>query len=230
MHPYRVQQASSSIRRRTGGFNPRIHTGCDNKESNYIYTRMTFQSTHPYRMRRHDGQKVELCIIVSIHAPIQGATFAYATLILSGIVSIHAPIQGATRTARSSYRRKWFQSTHPYRVRQEQPEVPTDENGFNPRTHTGCDQQEEQVQAQIKVSIHAPIQGATLHLSVVAHHLCVSIHAPIQGATRYATHVLNPLTVSIHAPIQGATCRGQCAARLADVSIHAPIQGATHWC
>ena len=95
MHPYRVQQASSSIRRRTGGFNPRIHTGCDNKESNYIYTRMTFQSTHPYRVRPYKAL-VNRLIKVSIHAPIQGATTTRKKSAAPEKVSIHAPIQGAT--------------------------------------------------------------------------------------------------------------------------------------
>ena len=118
MHPYRVQQASSSIRRRTGGFNPRIHTGCDNKESNYIYTRMTFQSTHPYRVRhtspnRHltyclcfnprthtgcDPQwwlvlKWMLCFNPRTHT---GCDEEKGVITYIVPVSIHAPIQGAT--------------------------------------------------------------------------------------------------------------------------------------
>ncbi len=117
MHPYRVQQASSSIRRRTGGFNPRIHTGCDNKESNYIYTRMTFQSTHPYRMRRHDGQKVELCIIVSIHAPIQGATVSMAMCRAPGLCFNPRTHTGCDLRSQQQELRVLFQSTHPYRVR-----------------------------------------------------------------------------------------------------------------
>ena len=187
MHPYRVQQASSSIRRRTGGFNPRIHTGCDNKESNYIYTRMTFQSTHPYRMRRHDGQKVELCIIVSIHAPIQGATYqsqsslnvlsvfqsthpyrvrpqSFQSMYVRNIVSIHAPIQGATLWEYPNNAAIWFQSTHPYRVRLITGEGPMIKGQFQSthpyRVRLGT---VGRIRQRKLVSIHAPIQGATVY-------------------------------------------------------------------
>ena len=35
-------------------------------------------------------------MIVSIHAPVKGATHAYLAKVLESIVSIHAPVKGAT--------------------------------------------------------------------------------------------------------------------------------------
>ena len=79
--------------------------------------------------------------------------------------------------------------------------------------------------------------------------LKVSIHAPVMGATSFAERVINPVSVSIHAPVMGATygthnyiankyrfnprTRDGCDAILlsdpcvSDVSIHAPVMGAT---
>src|SRR3546814_13626056 len=77
-----------------------------------------FQSTHPYRVRLGQFQPVGGILVVSIHAPVQGATQPTITGTATFEVSIHAPVQGATGSPlrwRSSAAR--FQSTHPYRVR-----------------------------------------------------------------------------------------------------------------
>ena len=56
------------------------------------------------------------------------------------MVSIHAPTRGATRADKQKNKETLFQSTHPHGVRltgdYSQLFSPT---GFNPRTHTGCD-------------------------------------------------------------------------------------------
>ena len=120
------------------GFNPRTHTGCDSSVL---------------------SQPVN--VEVSIHAPTRGATLARQED--GGVpgVSIHAPTRGATLT---EAQRKWadefqsthphgvrrrcswncflwtmFQSTHPHGVRPLQSVTEFYEEGFNPRTHTGCD-------------------------------------------------------------------------------------------
>ena len=120
-------------------FNPRTHTGCD----------------YPIQKEHYST------IYVSIHAPTRGAT-AMGCKNPSGIsVSIHAPTRGATRKEFESLTDKEFQSTHPHGVRlapvlsfsgfaKFQSTHPhgvrhvIDEAleavaGFNPRTHTGCD-------------------------------------------------------------------------------------------
>ena len=120
-------------------FNPRTRAGCDvlvwvtvsNKrlfqsthpcrvrlmQRPYKWSYYRFQSTHPCRVRhcypfgRYSGAEI------SIHAPVQGATFEHSFFQLSSIISIHAPVQGATKlTCRLPY-----------------------EYDFNPRTRAGCD-------------------------------------------------------------------------------------------
>ena len=101
----------------------------------------------------------------------------------------------------------------------------------------------------VKVSIHAPTQGATLPAIQAENFFEVSIHAPTQGATVPNSHAATSTFVSIHAPTQGATLfsiatpvpvlfqstRPRRARRESSsvdpyhetVSIHAPTQGAT---
>ena len=119
-------------------FNPRTHTGCDFIRSvkhlivrvsihaptrgatmwfKFVFSRNTFQSTHPHGVR-HEPIEFDFGIYyVSIHAPTRGATLLRGGLFTQAIVSIHAPTRGATAKRRPIYTS--------YR--------------FNPRTHTGCD-------------------------------------------------------------------------------------------
>ena len=81
-------------------------------------------------------------------------------------------------------------------------------------------------QSALDVSIHAPVQGATLQDITKEDAMDVSIHAPVQGATNDVFFpgqpgCFNPRSctrsdaklhrlglfrrVSIHAPVQGAT-------------------------
>ena len=104
--------------------------------------------------------------------------------------------------------------------------------------------------AEVDVSIHAPVKGATRRAEAGRREQGVSIHAPVKGATRLGARVseavrcFNPRTregcdgrdgpedrqagVSIHAPVKGAT-----PLSIMDpsydllVSIHAPVKGAT---
>ena len=81
-----------------------------------------------------------LVFVVSIHAPVKGATFPAAQFNNHAAVSIHAPVKGAT----------------PYldnmRIRT---------GGFNSRTRKGCDDLDQLMQRIERVSIHAPVKGAT---------------------------------------------------------------------
>ena len=54
---------------------------------------------------------------------------------------------------------------------------------FNPRTRAGCDPVVGRIADRIDVSIHAPVQGATLDPLGNPVTFGVSIHAPVQGAT-----------------------------------------------
>ncbi len=84
--------------------------------------------------------------VVSIHAPVQGATGRVFRIGPVIDVSIHAPVQGATPLAKIFDRGLTFQSTLLYKERQSVVLV-----GLS----------------YLQVSIHAPVQGATWrqHLS-----------------------------------------------------------------
>ena len=80
-------------------------------------------------------------------------------------VSIHAPTRGATRRCHGiRYNRHRFQSTHPHGVRLFlfNDFLCFHISCFNPRTHTGCDAQQEEDIKDEYVSIHAPTRGATV--------------------------------------------------------------------
>ena len=56
----------------------------------------------------------------------------------------------------------------------------------------------------------------------------ISIHAPVKGATVAAGHLQTAFFISIHAPVKGATPQARAAARTRfTISIHAPVKGAT---
>ena len=100
-------------------------------------------------------------IIVSIHAPVWGATTAAENAGATMDVSIHAPVWGATSRLNGENLKAKFQSTHPCGVRRK---ALKDE-------------------AEAKVSIHAPVWGATIHNHYQPPNTPVSIHAPVWGAT-----------------------------------------------
>ena len=101
---------------------------------------------------------------------------------------------------------------------------------------------------KLKVSIHAPVWGATTINGLSGGADIVSIHAPVWGATISSGEISAHLNVSIHAPVWGATIpmpkicgrllfqsTHPCGVRQAIerdlkafiVSIHAPVWGAT---
>ena len=78
----------------------------------------TFQSTLPYGERRWgDGLVTDVCL-VSIHAPVWGATQKHVPHFMRQNVSIHAPVWGATKIATVLWIGEQFQSTLPYGERQ----------------------------------------------------------------------------------------------------------------
>ena len=168
-------------------------------------------------------------VLISIHAPQWGATYALGVPFEHVVISIHAPQWGATCHSHLSA-----------------------ENikHFNPRTPVGCD-------LLGFFSLGFPKAFQSTHPSGVRHmtnntpdtQLEISIHAPQWGATRFAqqqrrilgfqsTHpsgvrlggngeIHQYVSISIHAPQWGAT-HSQRAAIIDDaISIHAPQWGAT---
>ena len=124
--------------------------------------------------------------IISIHAPVKGAT-APVKMTLSAwtnfnprtregcdvilsimanpptCISIHAPVKGATY----HFTKGFFGA-----------------NDFNPRTREGCDATGHRCRhPAASISIHAPVKGATLFQDPLLWRLVISIHAPVKGAT-----------------------------------------------
>ena len=116
----------------------------------------------PTRGATQGESLADAVVLVSIHAPTRGATKRILELIGIGRVSIHAPTRGAT-----SY--GWRSILMRY--------------GFNPRTHSGCDDDERVISTITDVSIHAPTRGATEDQVRKILEQKVSIHAPTRGAT-----------------------------------------------
>ena len=142
--------------------------------------------------------------LVSIHAPVWGATHELAHIGVKRDVSIHAPVWGATYESLSLKPYLMFQSTHPCGVRHRTSLNLGDLKCFNPRTRVGCDKSIVADVNKSMVSIHAPVWGATM-----------------RGVNKTITIGFNPRTrvgcdrrqcgdgawrvVSIHAPVWGAT-------------------------
>ena len=119
-------------------FNPRAHVGRDSIDNCKKSKQRSFNP------RAHVGRDFNLflmcaVVVVSIHAPMWGATELYDRDTNQLLVSIHAPMWGATERQ--------------VRVRAGQ--------CFNPRAHVGRDNHGQSESLCFRVSIHAPMWGAT---------------------------------------------------------------------
>ena len=143
-------------------FNPRTRVGCDKMRYNVIFSKLCFNPRTRVGCDYQLSQYFD-CEHVSIHAPVWGATQTAKNSIIETKVSIHAPVWGATYAMTCYHRLNEFQSTHPCGVR------PANFANGNPSaafqsTHP-CGVRRQQVHAYPltqKVSIHAPVWGATL--------------------------------------------------------------------
>ena len=143
-----------------------------------------------------------------------------------------------------------FQSTRPCGARpRASPETAT-RPSFNPRARAGRDQKRgRRGWKGVKVSIHAPVRGATQYQGLHFSIFIVSIHAPVRGATCTMFSVARTIAKFQSTRPCGARQGFQtmcfrsssfqstrpCGARpgrpeivrVVDVSIHAPVRGAT---
>ncbi len=122
-------------------FNPRTHTGCDIPSPSAATRRSCFNP------RTHTG-----CDL-------------FTHLIIVLICSFQSTHPHGVRRAMTLRHRTYvvFQSTHPHGVRPKPSmTVSVYNNGFNPRTHTGCDDSNSLYEDELEVSIHAPTRGATI--------------------------------------------------------------------
>ena len=78
---------------------------------------------------------------------------------------------------------------------------------FNPRSYKRSDAGMGVGTEGVKISIHAPTRGATVHRFIYRICLNISIHAPTRGATLLAVFLAVSFFISIHAPTRGATAK-----------------------
>ncbi len=76
---------------------------------------------------------------------------------------------------------------------------------FNPRSDERSDGDLVEVIPSDEISIHAPTNGATQAVGLIAIQNRISIHAPTNGATITHCDELLFYIISIHAPTNGAT-------------------------
>jgi len=161
-------------------------------------------------VRHRYGNPVRGDSVVSIHAPVKGATLRSLTIEIKNLatVSIHAPVKGATGWQLVDKVLKRGVSIH----------APV--KGATTKAFDDGSVGES-------VSIHAPVKGAT---GIPVRLSCpqgVSIHAPVKGATcrkeaEYARSIgFNPRTR------EGCDPGSSKKQRKPHVSIHAPVKGAT---
>ena len=137
-----------------------------------------------------------------------GATNVTAITAITINVSIHAPVWGATRKCQLPLYANMFQSTHPCGVRPSSELIADEWDEFQSTHPCGVRQQAEQaLQDKIKVSIHAPVWGATPQARQYQ-----DLYVGFNPRTRVGCDnkdfamKLEP-KVSIHAPVWGATLK-----------------------
>ena len=155
---------------------------------------------------------------------------------MTGVISIHAPVRGATQSSDNrGGESAIFQSTHPQGVRPSFSFLLYIAIYFNPRTRKGCDRGLFLEKSVVhKISIHAPARGATrshlyrrrrtLYFNPRTREGCDGITlfmlSPLarfqsthpQGVRHHGhAFIALPLGISIHAPARGATCNTCCS-------------------
>ncbi len=99
---------------------------------------------------------------------------------------------------------------------------------FNPRARDGRDRHVgKSCIIPERVSIHAPVMGATFDLTHTATSTTCFNPRARDGRDEGVEDAGARFVVSIHAPVMGATVASTLAAELGTVSIHAPVMGAT---
>ena len=187
-------------------------------------------------------------------------------------ISIHAPLRGATCQVRIHQHGIGFQSTLPCgerRPRRGSPPTPADFNprspagsdnmsfsfrsiwpNFNPRSPAGSDPQVFAMIQENRISIHAPLRGATCNYLLLKIQNTISIHAPLRGATMQIIDALRalhqfqstlpcgerPLLMTRRPTMDKFQSTLPCGERppktacrliIRTISIHAPLRGAT---
>ena len=116
-----------------------------------------------------------------------GSDAKIVTITLEGEVSIHAPVWGATSLKSKWPRCKWFQSTLPYGERQTDRRNSIRRGGFNPRSRMGSDVAPTPPKEEITCFNPRSRMGSDDLGAFCSCKPKVSIHAPVWGATPATT-------------------------------------------
>ena len=120
-----------------------------------------------------------------------------------------------------------FQSTHPHGVRQITFNALSKDEGFNPRTHTGCDSVSDSINVKVRRFNPRTHTGCDMQESKGFILQRVSIHAPTRGATpTLARRGFTELSFNPRTHTGCDLCKLS-QLRAFQVSIHAPTRGAT---
>ena len=143
---------------------------------------LTFQSTRPCGARRHLCAKTRQCphfnprarvgrdglhlrvngqVIISIHAPVWGATLVRPIHVEPPKFQSTRPCGARHETYPEGNKDGAFQSTRPCGARRTYPRKRCSERYFNPRARVGRDMFKLLLHTNVTISIHAPVWGAT---------------------------------------------------------------------
>ncbi len=214
--------------------------------------RTMFQSTRPCGARRERVVGVGRWLVVSIHAPVRGATLTFREpAVRACCFNPRARAGRDLRLTCAGELQHEFQSTRPCGARLVDPDVAVCAFQFQSTRPCGARRlyvrgdcvalrfqstrpcgarplRHEAGKAVDRVSIHAPVRGATTPALAYCCEIVFQSTRPC-GARPYTDNASTwKLAVSIHAPVRGATASGAEDGRAREVSIHAPVRGATH--
>ena len=144
--------------------------------------------------------------LVSIHAPVRGATWLY--LLLNGVLLGFNPRPCARGDPLASFLVLQFSC-------------------FNPRPCARGDCAIIPPWQGQSVSIHAPVRGATTRAAGIPQVCTVSIHAPVRGATVCILKCRSGRMFQSTPLCEGRHSVRACMGPSCNVSIHAPVRGAT---
>ena len=172
--------------------------------------------------------KIIFYLIISIHAPVRGAT-SLPNLIVHSVpnfnprsregsdslicnlsskkeISIHAPVRGATGLSKKSRQYRNISIHAPVRgATLECFSFLVGINNFNPRSREGSDFSWHDFNSFYKISIHAPVRGATISNDSLKKFWEFQSTLPWGERQRRLYQTDRAGRISIHAPVRGAT-------------------------
>ena len=150
----------------TPNFNPRSREGSDLKRQAQQEINNGISIHAPVKGATDPRIACSPDVHISIHAPVKGATRYFNRTLIGNDISIHAPVKGATLLSNSTL----YTSLHFNPRSREGSDVYMPFHGrgiqyFNPRSREGSDCVSPCKRNTVsRISIHAPVKGATYHI------------------------------------------------------------------